>query len=274
MLVGMLTCATVRSAEPAPTEEIKYYDVEIVIFKNVSVPKGHEFNLPTPAASPTENTVDLADPTSLEKARDFGFEPLKAEELRLQESVDKIVKSSRYQLLTHIGWRQPGLDQQHAIPIWIKGGTVFGPGYSSIDEILPAKSVTAESNPDQIATAEINPNGLYELEGLITVTLSRYLHTKADLVLRKPADPYQLLQQSDELADTTAQEVADIEGQLLLNYALNEKRRMRSKKLHYLDNPEFGLLVLITPYEAPAAVVDEPLPESSPQPQNEPATTG
>ena len=26
---------------------------------------------------------------------------------------------------------------------------------------------------------------------------------------------------------------------------------MRSKNLHYLDNPEFALLILITPYEAP-----------------------
>ena len=28
---------------------------------------------------------------------------------------------------------------------------------------------------------------------------------------------------------------------------LSENRRMRSKEIHYLDNPEFGLLILITP---------------------------
>ena len=29
---------------------------------------------------------------------------------------------------------------------------------------------------------------------------------------------------------------------------------MRSKTLHFLDNPEFGLLVLITPYKVPKNV--------------------
>ena len=40
---------------------------------------------------------------------------------------------------------------------------------------------------------------------------------------------------------------------ILNNHSLKERRRMRSNKLHYLDNPEFSLLVLITPYEAPPA---------------------
>ena len=38
---------------------------------------------------------------------------------------------------------------------------------------------------------------------------------------------------------------------ILNNHRLDEHRRMRSKNLHYLDNPEFGMLILITPYEAP-----------------------
>jgi len=45
--------------------------------------------------------------------------------------------------------------------------------------------------------------------------------------------------------------IETIYGNRLLNYGLNEKRRMRSKKSHYLDHPEFGMLVLITPCEAP-----------------------
>ena len=32
---------------------------------------------------------------------------------------------------------------------------------------------------------------------------------------------------------------------------------MRSKNLHYLDNPEFSMLILITPYEAPEIESDE-----------------
>ena len=44
----------------------------------------------------------------------------------------------------------------------------------------------------------------------------------------------------------------DLRQKLLINYPLKEKRRMRSKRLHYLDHPEYGMLVLITPYQ-PAA---------------------
>ena len=40
---------------------------------------------------------------------------------------------------------------------------------------------------------------------------------------------------------------------ILNNHSLRERRRMRSRHLHYLDNPEFAMLILITPYDAAAA---------------------
>jgi hypothetical protein len=36
---------------------------------------------------------------------------------------------------------------------------------------------------------------------------------------------------------------------------------MRSSKLHYLDSPEFSMLVLITPYELPDEAPLDPLLE-------------
>ena len=35
---------------------------------------------------------------------------------------------------------------------------------------------------------------------------------------------------------------------------LKERRRMRSKELHYFDHPRFGVIALITPYTPPAEV--------------------
>jgi len=48
---------------------------------------------------------------------------------------------------------------------------------------------------------------------------------------------------------------------------LQEHRRMRSRELHYLDHPLFGVLVLITPYELPEpeeveVPIDEPEADS------------
>ena len=93
--------------------------------------------------------------------------------------------------------------------------------------------------------------GLYELEGKITVALSRYLHTHTDLVLRRPR------LSADSLPNNAAQDrylaAYAADTRILNNHSLKERRRMRSRNLHYLDNPEFSLLVLITPYEKPPA---------------------
>ena len=64
------------------------------------------------------------------------------------------------------------------------------------------------------------------------------------------------MQQEELLNTADDRDLTALGGHLLLNYALNEQRRMRSRKLHYLDHPEFGMLILITPYEAQQA---EPL---------------
>ncbi|MDJ0834014.1 MAG: CsiV family protein [Gammaproteobacteria bacterium] len=259
--LGLLLCASLLQAadDPAP-EELKYYDVEIIVFKNNLVPKGKEINLPTPSATPTDNTIDLADVDSVGQAETSGFTPLPLAELRLSDTVNRIIRSSRYELLVHTGWRQPGLDADNSIPVWIIGGRVFGREYSSIDQanlmpsLLPASQSGAmtdpDNAPDQTRVTRL-PDVLYELEGMVTISLSRYLHTRAELVLRKPAQTEDLMQQALINTDSmTADEPAEIsEGRLLLNYELNEQRRMRSRKLHYLDHPEFGLLVLITPAE-------------------------
>jgi len=264
----LLSLSPVYAAEPKTQneqEDLKFYDVEIIVFKNISVPKGEEINLPTPSPVRSPNTLDLSDHTSINLATDLGFTALQLDELRLSEIVQSIIRSSRYGLLTHTGWRQPGLDQSDSFPIWIKGGKIFGVGYSSIDHAgnesyLPAATVI----PEETNAAEQKPvapqQGLYELEGQIIITLSRYLHTQANLVLRKPTE-IRTFQPSESVPGSSQVEVN--ESYSLYNYGLNEKRRMRSKKLHYLDHPQFGMLVLITPYQKPL----EPALEITPEPQ-------
>jgi hypothetical protein len=251
--VSAAPAQTPGDASDAPPQ--KFYDVEVIIFKNKSVPKGKEINLPTPAAEHTPETLDLFDPQQVKAAAKKGFTVLAMDDLRLLEEVAKIVRSSRYQLLAHVGWRQPGLEKSQAIPVWIHGGKIFDKGYSSIDQSEAALGVrvpkAGNPAPDQTLQST-GASGLYELEGAITIILARYLHTQADLVLCKPATLENLLQRAaDADMKTTYQP-----EQILLNYGLKERRRMRSKRLHYLDSPEFGMLVLITPYANP-----EPEPE-------------
>ncbi|MEE8364760.1 MAG: CsiV family protein [Gammaproteobacteria bacterium] len=241
-------------------EEIRFYDVEIVIFKNNKVPKGSEFILPVSSPRIDEEILDLSSPRSIEAARERSYEIIPADELRLTESVIKIVDSPRYSLLAHTGWRQPGLEKDLALPVWIRGGRIFGTEYTSIDDYTSLLEISNSDTAQQSAEpgsslsvlakpgAEIQA-GLYELEGKITIALSRYLHTYADLVLRRPrlaiGPEFDVNNENkfwvEDLPDT----------RILNNHPLKEHRRMRSNRLHYLDNPEFSMLILITPYERP-----------------------
>ena len=67
---------------------------------------------------------------------------------------------------------------------------------------------------------------------------------------------------TDDVPSTVSQDLLlatySADTRILNNHGLKEHRRMRSKNLHYLDNPEFSMLILITPYEAPQVVEEDP----------------
>jgi len=263
-LLALLLVASFDSYA-ATGDELRFYDVEVVIFKNNLGPKGQEYILPDSSPRVDGDILDMSSSASIEAAREKSYEIIPIDKMRLTDTVLKIVNSSRYSLLAHVAWRQPGVEKDQALPIWIKGGRIFGDEFISIDnqvdfELL-AKSEylnsqdtstfpTIESESSSTQDPGFQPDtALYELEGTITISLSRYLHTYADLVLRKPRltiDP------SIEVPGLDASVIENLpDTRILNNHSLKERRRMRSNKLHYLDNPEFSMLILITPYEAP-----------------------
>ena len=244
--------------------EIQFYDVEVIIFKNDKGPKGQEYILPDSLPRTDGDVLDLSSPTSIKAAKQKSYKIIPIDEMRLSETVLKIVDSDRYSLLAHVAWRQPGVDKDKALPIWIKGGRLFGKDFISIDnqinsellaktEYLNAQNVstlsaTGSSNSQNLAYT--SGSNLYELEGTITIGLSRYLHTYADLVLRKPRLTIDPTIEVSGLDQAVIENLPDT--RILNNHSLKERRRMRSSKLHYLDSPEFSMLILITPYEQPS----------------------
>ena len=243
--------------------EIQFYDVEVVIFKNNLGPRGQEYILPNSSPRIDGDFLDLSSSASIEAARKKYYEIIPIEEMRLIETVLKIVNSTRYSLLAHVAWRQPGVEKDQALPIWIKGGRIFGEEFTSIDnqidvELLAKTEYLGSENASDFSTIESpdtqdseyeSDTSLYELEGKITIGLSRYLHTYADLVLRKPRLTIDPSIEVPGMEQSVIENLPDT--RILNNHSLKERRRMRSNKLHYLDNPEFSMLILITPYEAP-----------------------
>jgi hypothetical protein len=276
LLPGIVLAQSTTGIE---AELIPRYDVEIIIFKNTQVPKSKEFVLPVSSPGKGDRFMDLSSASSVANVREEGYELLPAAELRLLDVVARLVESSRYELLLHVAWRQPGLELAKVLPVWIKGGRIYGNEYTSIDnqiELLESAPQMdgSQSNEDQtfafdeqsLEALELQlleqqsknqHQGLYELEGKITIALSRYLHTYTDLVLRRPrltADP-----QLRNAAQDSYLAAYSADTRILNNHSLKEHRRMRSKTLHYLDNPEFSLLILITPYEVPEDFVEAPI---------------
>jgi hypothetical protein len=291
LLACMLpAAASAQTDAAAEAESIPRYDVEIILFKNVKVPRSREFVLPASSPSKPEKMLDLSSADSVEAAREEGYELLPTDEYRLLDIVARLVESPRYELLLHAGWRQPGLERDKVMPVWVKGGRIYGGEYTSIDSRIEMMASmaresaeadgaernfefdeqTLESQEQQLLEQQAAMpahGGLYELEGKISIALSRYLHTFTDLVLRKPR-----LTTDPELRNAAteaflAANAADT--RILNNHHLREQRRMRSRNLHYLDSPEFGMLILITPYEA-AEGVEEALPEGD---EENPPTT-
>ena len=264
--------ALAQSTTSTEAEVIPRYDVEIVVFRNVKAPTSKEYIFPVSSPSKGDRFLDLTSPKSLAAAAANGYELIPAAELRLIDVVNRLIESSRYELLLHTAWRQPGLERDQVLPVWIRGGRIYGNEYTSIDnqieilESIPQLNSNQQSEEQNFAFDEQSleslelqlleqqsrkqqHQGLYELEGKITIALSRYLHTYTDLVLRRPrltVDPKLRNPAQDSYLAAYAADT-----RILNNHSLKEHRRMRSKNLHYLDNPEFALLILITPYEVP-----------------------
>ena len=195
-----------QSDDAGEVEALPLYDVEVVIFKNIKAPSSREFVLPVSSPGRDEKIFDISSPASVAAAGELNYRLLPASGYRLIEQVTRLVQSPRYELLAHVAWRQPGVEKEQALPIWIKGGRIFGEEYISIDsriEVFENKAAMNAKAADSGTVMEFDEQslealelqmleqrsssrhgGLFELEGKITIALSRYLHSYVDLVLR------------------------------------------------------------------------------------------
>jgi hypothetical protein len=132
----------------------------------------------------------------------------------------------------------------------------------------------------QIVPPRAAPQNIYvegstgkdSLQGLINVTLGRYLHFSGRLWLSARQEDFAIEQnfaprqtpifrpEPDnglEISEMT-QGLETLERSqsewLSAYFQLNESRRMRSNEIHYLDHPAMGVIVKITPLEAPESL--------------------
>lgn len=246
VLISVLFLA-LTSISFAEDKDMRYYDVEVVIIENLNPAARKSENWPLQVhMTQPEKIVPLGEPTPklkewLPKDVDLklGYKLLNSKTYQLTEHVEKLSESKSKRVIFHTAWRQPGLDKYKSLPVYFKR------------EIPVPPVVEDDSSMEQQETVS-NPT---ELEGILRVTLARYLHLEAELSLRdklpelSSANPFEVLD-----TDVPATEM---EKQGIIHLK-QKRRRIRSKELHYLDHPVLSILLLITPYELPDDVAEAP----------------
>jgi hypothetical protein len=241
----LLIAAVIVLGGVAHADDIRYYDIEIVVFENldpsarVSENWPHEVILETPPL-----VVDLGQP--FPGALPKGFDPkhtfkvTASNQLQLLEEAKLLADSRNYRVLLHTGWRQPGMDVDAALPVHINQTFV-------VDEAGNPLANAPVVGAPVVQTTQTRST----LSGYIKVILSRYLHMDVKLAYTTK------IPLATETVMTAAQlgseDATPLSPPKPIVYFLDETRKMRSKEVHYLDNPVLGVLLLATPYEGSSA---------------------
>lgn len=210
--VTALALASLLALGASPPARAIDYLVEVVLFENLGESPSHgDGGLWFPKTGPA-----LA--LGGETAREAGFEIVERGR-SLEESAALIAASGRYRLLGHLAWRQPGLDESEARAVRIGLGPVIDlylpEDLAPYEDFVPATEGPEPGHERAVRAATLG--------GTLRVRLGRFLHMEALLVY------------------------TDLEAGR--SYRLAQSRKMRSRELHYIDNPRFGLLTRILPIE-------------------------
>jgi len=174
--------------------------------------------------------------------------PLDSEQLFLTKEKDHLKYSKKYQLLAHFGWRQPGLSQKQALPIQITFDPQYEQTFGEIKIVLSRYLHTKVNinSHEQICRRVTGKENIQTTEAISNTdeTASKTTKVKIEVELGQQQKQQQTVQQQNNInkEETPIKTLCKEE-----NIQFKQSRKMRSKELHYLDHPVFGLLVKINP---------------------------
>lgn len=231
-------------------EEIRYYNVEVVLFEHTNPANHQAENWKQPKKSDIDETANihqLGQPYIMETNSPYDpklmFTPVPEKEYQLLEEARKIQKSSNRRVLMHTAWHQPGLPREQAIQVHFK---------HSIDNTHSTLAGTSSTQPVSGSLPDpVMINKPY-LDGSIKVMLARYLHVDTDILyFTTPPETDTVTESGTGLDTISIDEYSENSTRTSVYQIKQLRRRIRSKELHYLDHPVLGMLLMITPYEAP-----------------------
>ena len=237
--------ATDTTASDAPLD---WYQVEVIIFHQSDDANIHSSEVwPTNPPPPDfSNFAALRPADSGANGALVPFQEVPPDQRQLGGAEATLGRSSVYKPLLHVAWQQPGYPQGQApavrIPIeTLPLGMSPSPAANSDTGAEPHTAGDNTTAPaDQADSAKPPP----QLSGYMRMYRERYLHFQVNLRYRPDAgtETNRGYQYNSEGYFEAARPVV----------VMKQHRRMRSGELHYLDNPALGVLVKITPIQAPA----------------------
>jgi hypothetical protein len=203
-----------------------WYQFEVLVFQRIASGAGSTEGWASNPGRPNKtNAIQFTKGQPMKGNKPVAFRVLPPEERSLSGAWSQMRRSRDYRPLYHVAWRQPMERPDRAKPIYFS--------------LLPANGAQA---------SDMNPP---KLEGTLKLSIKRYLHFEADIVLHEPASG----------SDPQASQEGFGYAPRFRHYRLQELRRMRSGKLYYIDHPVIGVLTIAKPYQPPKPeIVETPVP--------------
>ncbi|NOY67018.1 MAG: hypothetical protein GXP13_06375 [Gammaproteobacteria bacterium] len=283
LLAGLLLVQTTTTL----AQNSVWYQFEVIIFSytnpqytetEIWPDKAGSQEINNPLAIITNPPDSLGTPVLSEPVIDkANFKRLEDDQLILKKEAAAVKRSSLRKLILHTGWLQTMHAKNDSSPVVIRVGKEYTtlipdpdyietlqntipesilpkqtteeiPAISLDDQTLTDADITTEQETgiadapaDTINQTPINivpmiPSRVTELDGTIEISIARYLHIWTDLLINRPISSPAFIEQDSEYVK-------------LETLRFQDHRRMRSKELHYIDNPAFGILIYALPYK-------------------------
>jgi hypothetical protein len=254
--------------QPAQAEiaNTRWYDVEVILFAQTNEEYRNSESWPIDYTPPDmENARELLpqDKSKRDPARPTAFRLLDPDELKLDADARRIDAAPDLKLMEHFGWRQPGLPKAGALAVRVD--QALYDRIKSMNEVAAGAQSATEAGVEQTDMVT-EP----QLEGTLRLILSRYLHIETDLLFKEPLDEQPASNDSQQANVVLFSEPAaaatsggqttnqpDLFAMAQENaaqapyrvYFMHQSRRMRSNEVHYLDQPVFGMVIKVFPYQ-------------------------
>lgn len=272
-LLALLLPITAQAEQPV------WYEVELIIFSHTD-PRWDAEVWPQYYEQPElGRLIELGEanpellPTPVDAGGPAPFSLIDETEMRLLAERDKLELSNRHQVLLHTGWRQPGLERDKALAVHIRTQRDLDSPMSALSEPAPAEDMAMQVAQEAGMDAGIAmndghsgddlygisaPEPVERINGSVRLILSRYLHLETALYYTPMESAAYFSGYPSRMAGELVDEANELDAPLPRFFSLEDSRRMRSRELHYIDHPLFGVLALVTPYEQPERPDSQP----------------